>query len=278
PARPPGSRMGVLASTEHHAHARFPGPRTVGTGSTKAGAAGRHLIRPSITGDRTQPAEARAGEAQAGVSAQPAAQTLTFLFTDLEGSTRRWEQFPQAMRAALQRHDAILRDAVEGSQGRIVKATGDGMLAVFPSAVGAVSATLAAQRGLAAEPWGETGALRVRMALHSGEAEARGGDYFGPTVNRAARIMAAGHGGQVLLSGATAALVSDERPAGSTLRDLGEHRLKDLERPERLFQLVHPDLTADFPPLVTLNRRPNNLPTQTSAFVGRDGELEEVRR
>ena len=123
---------------------------------------------------------------------------------------------------------------------------------------------------------GATGALRVRMGLHAGEAATRSSDYFGPVVNRTARIMAAGHGGQVLLSAAAAALAADRLPEGADLRDLDTHRLKDLGRPERLFQLVHPDLADGFPPLATLDRRPNNLPTQTSTFVGRDAELEQI--
>jgi predicted ATPase/class 3 adenylate cyclase len=209
---------------------------------------------------------------------EPAPQTLTFLFTDLMGSTRLWERFSDAMKPALARHDAILRAAVEGSNGQVVKTTGDGLMAIFSSVAGAVTACVTAQRGLMEEPWGETGALRVRMGLHSGEAETRVGDYFGPTVIRAARIMAVGHGGQVLLSAATAALVMDQLPAGATLRDLGEHRLKDLGRPEHVFQLVHPSLAGDFPPLATLNYRPNNLPVQPSTFVGRDAELEEIRK
>jgi predicted ATPase len=209
---------------------------------------------------------------------EPASGTLTFLFTDLEGSTRRWEQFPHDMKVALERHDAILGAAVAGANGQVLKSTGDGLMAVFPSAAAAVSACLAAQRRLAEEPWGETGPLRVRMGLHAGEAQTRTGDYFGPTVNRAARIMAVGHGGQVLLSAAAAALVLDQLPDGATLLDLGSHRLKDLGRPEHLFQLVHPDLAYDFRPLVTLDRHPNNLPTQASTFVGRDGELGAIRQ
>jgi len=203
--------------------------------------------------------------------------TLTFLFTDLEGSTQLWEQFP-AMKDALERHDAILRAAVEGSNGQVVKTTGDGLMAVFESASDAVGACLSAQRGLANEPWGEAGALRVRMGLHTGVAETRVGDYFGPTVNRTARIMGAGHGGQVLLSSAAAALILDMLPAGATLRDLGEQRLKSLGRPERVFQLVHPGLASDFPPLMTLSRQAGNLPTQASAFVGREAELEQIEK
>ena len=207
---------------------------------------------------------------------EPASGTVIFLFTDIEGSTRLWERFPQAMEAALERHDQILRAAVAASNGQVVKTTGDGMMVVFSSAAAAVRACLAAQRDLAAESWGATGPLRVRMGVHAGEPASRSSDYFGPVVNRAARIMAAGHGGQVLLSAAAAELVADRLAAGAGLRDLGLHRLKDLGRPERLFQLVHPDLGDGFPPLATLDRRPNNLPTQTSTFVGRDAELAQI--
>jgi predicted ATPase/class 3 adenylate cyclase len=205
-----------------------------------------------------------------------ASQTLAFLFTDIEGSTRLWEQHRQPMKEALERHDAILREAVESSNGQVVKSTGDGLMAVFGSAADGVTACLKAQDGLARAPWGETGALRVRMALHAGEAARRNGDYYGPTLNRTARVMSAGHGGQVLLSAAAAALVMDQLPKGSTLRDLGEQRLKDLGRPERVFQLVHPDLPASFPPLVTLSHRTSELPDQPSVFVGRAAELKEI--
>jgi predicted ATPase/class 3 adenylate cyclase len=205
-----------------------------------------------------------------------ASQTLAFLFTDIEGSTRLWEKYRKPMKDALERHDAILREAVESSNGQVVKSTGDGLMAVFGSAADGVGACLKAQHDLACAPWGETGALRVRMALHVGEAAKRNGDYYGPTLNRTARVMSAGHGGQVLLSAAAAALVMDELPEGSTLRDLGEHRLKDLGRPERVFQLVHPALPVSFPPLVTLSRRTSKLPNQPSGFVGRAEELKEI--
>ena len=201
----------------------------------------------------------------------------TFLFTDVEGSTRMWEQSPAAMREALARHDAILRSAIEGADGTVVKTTGDGLMAVFDGALDAVRASVAAQRALVAEPWPDQCAIRVRMGIHTGEAESRGGDYFGPAVNRTARIMAAGHGSQILVSESTAQIVDDQLPAGIQLRDLGERRLKDLGRPERLFQVGHPSLPAEFPPLVTLDLRPNNLPTETSAFVGREAELQVIR-
>jgi predicted ATPase/class 3 adenylate cyclase len=206
----------------------------------------------------------------------PASRTLTFLFTDIEGSTRLWEQHQQAMKQALERHDAILRGSVEGARGQVVKTIGDGFMAVFDSAVDGVGACLSAQQDLMREPWGETGPLRVRMGLHAGEAAVREGDYFGPTLNRTARIMSAGHGGQVLLSAAAAALVVDQLPEGAALQDLGEHQLKGLGRAERVFQLGYPGMPGTFPPLVTPGRRRGRLPDQPSAFVGRDAELAEI--
>jgi class 3 adenylate cyclase len=208
--------------------------------------------------------------------AEVASQTLTFLFTDLEGSTELWEEHRHSMKGALARHDEILRDAVESSNGEVVKTTGDGLMAVFASPADGVNACAKAQHGLTHEAWGQTGPLRVRMGLHVGEAATREGDYFGPTLNRAARIMAVGHGGQVLLSAAAAALVVDELPSGSTLRDLGEHQLKGLGRAERVFQLVHQSLETSFPPLATRSAPPSELPAQPSAFVGREAELEEI--
>ncbi len=207
---------------------------------------------------------------------QQATRTLAFLFTDIEGSTGLWERFPESMRSSLERHDAIVRGAVEGAAGEVVKTTGDGLMAVFGSAGDGLRACLGAQLALASEPWNEAGPLRVRMGLHAGEAAASGGDYHGPAVNRAARIMAAGHGGQVLLSAVAAALALDELPKGSTLLDLGEHQLKGLGRPERIFQLVHPGLSAGFPPLATDQDRARDLPLEPSVLVGREAELEQI--
>jgi predicted ATPase/class 3 adenylate cyclase len=202
---------------------------------------------------------------------------LTFLFTDVESSTRLWERRPDAMKAALEHHDAILRDAIEGSNGRVIKTTGDGLMSVFSSAADGVEACLRAQQGLSSERWDETGPLRVRMGMHAGEAQIRAGDFFGPPVYRAARIMAAAHGGQILLSALAAELARERLPAEARLRDLGEHRLRDLLHPEHVFQLVHPRLETDFPPLRALGSRPNNLPTQTSEFLGREPELASIR-
>ena len=160
--------------------------------------------------------------------------------------------------------------------GRSVKTTGDGLMAFFASALDGVNACLQAQRNLTDEPWGETGPLRVRMGLHVGEAQPRGGDFYGPAVNRAARLMSVAHGGQVLLSAAAAGLVADLLPDEASLRDLGEHRLKGLDRPEHIFQLLHPDLVVDFPPLASIDLRPNNLPAQSTPLVGRETELAEI--
>ena len=203
--------------------------------------------------------------------------TVTFLFTDIEGSTARWEGHPDAMRAALARHDAVMRAEIVEHDGHVVKTTGDGVHAAFSRAPDALAAALAAQRRLAAEPWGEVGPLRVRMALHTGAAEERDGDYYGTAMNRVARLMSIGHGGQILLSEATTALVRDGLPAGVSLLDLGQHRLRDLTQAERVSQIVAPDLPSDFPPLASLDARPHNLPTHPTALLGRERELAEVR-
>ena len=200
--------------------------------------------------------------------------TVTFLFTDLEGSTRLWEQHPQAMRSALARHDEILRGAVESCGGVVVKSTGDGLHAAFDAAEGAVAAACAGQRGLEAEDWEGTGALRVRMGIHTGAAEFRDGDYFGPALNRAARLMAVAHGGQVLVSLATEELVRDSLDDELGLVELGEHRLRDLSRPERVFQLEMPGLASEFPAIRGLDAFPGNLPVQLSSFVGRKAEVQ----
>jgi predicted ATPase/class 3 adenylate cyclase len=202
--------------------------------------------------------------------------TVTFLFTDIEGSTRLWEKQHAAMQIALARHDAILRNAIEANNGYLFKTTGDGAHAAFAVAADAMTACLAAQRALLAYPWGEL-RIKSRMALHSGAAELRDGDYFGPPLNRAARLMGAAHGGQILVSFAAEKLVRDHLPANTTLRDMGERRLKDLIRPERVYQVIAPELPADFPPLQTLDARPNNLPAQATPFIGRESEIRAVK-
>ena len=206
-------------------------------------------------------------------SALPPTGTVTFLFTDLEGSTRLWEQYPEAMKDALARHDDILRNAIAAHDGCVVKMTGDGAHAAFGDAARAVRAAVDAQRTLAVEEWGAPDELRVRMGIHSGHAEVRDGDYFGTAVNKAARLMAVGHGGQIVCSQSTADLARDALPEGVGLLDLGEHRMRDLSRAERVFQVNAPELTADFPPLASLDAFLGNLPLQTSSFVGREREI-----
>jgi predicted ATPase/class 3 adenylate cyclase len=204
--------------------------------------------------------------------------TVTFLFTDIEGSTRLWEKHPEAMKVALARHDQLLRGAIEAHRGNVFKTIGDAFCAAFWEAEDAVAATLQFQRALAAEPWGDTGPLKVRAALNTGETQERDGDYFGPALNRVARLLSAGYGGQILLCGSTAGVVRGALPDGASLRDLGERRLKDLTHPEHVYQLYAADLPADFPPLKTLDSRPNNLPAQTTLFIGREKELEAIRQ
>ena len=201
----------------------------------------------------------------------------TLLFTDIEGSTRLWAQEPERMPLALAHHDALLRAAIESNRGSIVKMTGDGIYASFDDPLDGLHATLAVQQALA-DPAATVGVpLHVRCALHVGAVEHRDGDYFGTAVNRAARIMGAAHGGQVLISQAAAELVSDRLPAGVALRDLGSIRLRDLAHPARVFQVLRQDLRQDFPALRSLEATPNNLPLQVTSFVGRERELGELR-
>jgi predicted ATPase/class 3 adenylate cyclase len=205
--------------------------------------------------------------------------TVTLLFTDIEGSTRLWESEPERMAPALRRHDELVRSAIEAVGGYVFKTVGDAYCAAFWTAEAAVRAALSAQRALGSQSWPTSRPVRVRMGLHTGACEERNGDYFGPVVNRVARLEAVAHGGQVVLSGTTAGLVSGSLPDGAALRDLGLHRLKDLGRPEQMFQLEAPFLESSFPPLSSLDNPelPNNLPSVVSAFVGRDRELADVR-
>ena len=200
----------------------------------------------------------------------------TFLLTDIAGSTRLWEEHGDAMGAALAIHDELLRSAITMNGGVVVKTMGDGMLAVFDRAIAAVDAALQAQRALRDTAWGPTGPIRVRMAVHSGTAESREGDFFGQALNRDARILAIGHGGQVLLSAVAAALTRERLPADVDLLDLGSHRLRDLDRPEQVFQVAVADLPREFPPLRSLSTRRSNLPVPLTSFVGRQRELAEV--
>ena len=204
--------------------------------------------------------------------------TVTFLFTDIEGSTALWERDRVAMREAVARHLAILQNLITAHHGVLYKTH----RRWHPSRLhlrrrratgGPGEPTRAPGRRPGPSP---PGPLRVRMALHTAAAEPLHGDYLAPGLNRLARLLAAGHGGQMLLSLATQELARDALPAGVTLRDLGEHPLRDLYRPERVFQLLHPDLPADFPPLRTLATRPNNLPLQPTPFLGREEQVARV--
>jgi predicted ATPase/class 3 adenylate cyclase len=206
--------------------------------------------------------------------------TVTFLMTDIEGSTRLWEKDSASMQQALARHDNLASKHVREARGQLVEAgrEGDSILAVFERATDALGCALRLQTAFAGEAWPAGAELRVRIALHSGEANLRGGHYYGTAVYRCARLLAVGHGGQILVSQATEQLGRDLLPQGAHLEELGWHRLKDLVRPEQLYQLSHADLRADFPALRSLDSRPHNLPTQTTSFVGRDEELVAVAK
>jgi predicted ATPase/class 3 adenylate cyclase len=202
----------------------------------------------------------------------------TFLFTDIEGSTRLWEQEPERMRHALACHDAIARAAVEGNRGLVVKTTGDGVHAAFDDPLDAVNAALQLQRAFG-DPQSTNGiALQVRCGVHVGAVQRRDEDFYGTAVNRGARIMSAAHGGQVLVSHAVATLVADRLLPEIALRDLGSVRLRDLAQAERIYQVVDPELRADFPALRSLEATPNNLSHQITSFVGRERELAEVKK
>ncbi len=203
--------------------------------------------------------------------------TITFLFTDVEGSTRRWASGREAMAEALRRHDALVGGTIRSHGGEVFKTIGDAFCSAFATASEALAAALAAQHALGAEDFSAVDGIRVRMAVHTGTADQRDGDFFGPAVNRVARLLAAGHGGQVLVSAAGAELLHGEMPPHCGLRDLGSHRLKDLARPERLYQLEAPGLRADFPPPNTLDAFPNNLPLQPTSFVGREDDVDRLK-
>lgn len=210
--------------------------------------------------------------------------TVTFLFSDIEGSTKLWQQHPDAMKAALARHNEILHKSIADHDGYVFKTVGDEFCAAFDTAPEALAAALAIQRTLHTEDWSvgaglsRPAGIKVRMALHTGTAELRDGDYFGVTLSRVAYLMAAGHGDQTLLSAATQELVRDHLPEDVTLQALGKHRLRDLEHAEQIFKLVAADLPVDFPPLRTLEDYRHNLPLQLTSFIGREKEMADVKR
>ncbi len=202
---------------------------------------------------------------------------ITFLFTDIEGSTRLWDKAPATMHRALDRHDSLLRQAIEMQDGYVFKTMGDEFCAAFAGAKQALHAALEAQRKLNAEVWPAETPIHVRMGMHSGYAEVSAGDYMGPPLNHVARLMAAGHGGQILLSASTRQMLAEALPKDVSLLDLGEHRLKDIGRTEHIYQVQAQDLPNKFPPLRASQTLLNNLPTQLTSFVGREKELGAVK-
>ncbi len=208
---------------------------------------------------------------------------ITFAFTDIEGSTARWERDRVAMQDAVRRHDAILQRAIAEHGGHVFKTIGDAFCSAFATPQNAIIAMLAAQQALSVEDFSAVDGLRVRTAIHTGSAEVRGGDYFGPALNKVARLLAIGHGGQVLMTAEAAALVDHALPADTSLRDLGAYHLKDFTEPQRLYQMLAPGLPVEFPPLRSLGTLPSDLSIVDAAefhsvpsFSGRDDELAAV--
>ncbi|MBV8372127.1 MAG: adenylate/guanylate cyclase domain-containing protein, partial [Candidatus Eremiobacteraeota bacterium] len=202
--------------------------------------------------------------------------TVAFLFTDIEGSTARWDRDRNAMQEALRRHDSIMRATIEASRGQVFKTIGDAFCAAFERAADALDAAIRAQRAIDAEDWRAVNGLRVRMALDVGETDERDGDYFGPAVNRVARLLSAGHGGQVLTSAAIANSVATQLPTGIGLRSLGTLPLRGMRQPEHVFQVTAPGMRSLFKPLRALETPPNNLPRQVTSFVGRQTDVDAV--
>jgi predicted ATPase/class 3 adenylate cyclase/DNA-binding CsgD family transcriptional regulator len=204
---------------------------------------------------------------------------VTLLFTDIEDGIRLWEADPEAMADASGRHNCIVGEQIESAGGQVFKTVGEAFRAVFADPSAALASAVAVQRAAGAEPWPPGMPIRVRMALHSGACVERDGDYFGPVVSRAARLLAVGHGGQVLVTGVTYELLADRLPGGIGFRDLGDHRLQDLGRAERVFQVTGPGLAGEFGPLRSLDDPAlrHNLPSQPTSFVGRAAELAELR-
>jgi len=204
--------------------------------------------------------------------------TLAFLFTDIEGSTQRWEARREAMQTAVERHEAVVRSAVERHHGYVFKTVGDAFCCAFATAADALAAAFAIQSGLGAEDFDAVGGLTVRIGVHVGSAQERDGDYFGPAVNRVARLMSIGHGGQLLLSNTAYELVREVAPSDAEFIDLGSHNLKDLTQPERVWQATIAGMAREFSALRSVASYPNNLPLQVTAFFGREDDIDEVKR
>jgi predicted ATPase/class 3 adenylate cyclase len=257
--------------------AMIDGTRAAGTVSYRTFGTARELERLLADDLAVLLSERFAGEP--GGADLPAG-TVTFLLTDIEGSTRLWETVPDAMQVALERHNRLLIGVIEDHGGVVVTSRGEGdsFFAVFSGAVAAVEAAGDCQLRLGSEPWPAGAALRVRMGLHTGEARADGSERVDHApINRCARVKAAAHGGQVLLTNTTRDLVEGRLGGGFGLKNLGEFRLRDLAEPELIYQLTHADLPADFPPLATIAERPGNLPLPVSSFIGRERELEQTK-
>ncbi len=208
--------------------------------------------------------------------AEPPTGIVTFVFTDIEGSTDLVQTLGDGYRALQERHDEIIQAAITAQGGHVVRTEGDAFFVTFQNPIQAVRAVVAAQRDLAGFDWPSAEPLQVRMGLHTGHGVLGGGDYIGIDVNRAARIAAAASGGQILVSDATRAMVEYDLPDGVALRDLGRHRLKDIVHPEHLFDVVIDGLRTEFPPIRSLDARPNNLPLQLTSFVGRADEIAQA--
>jgi class 3 adenylate cyclase len=234
-------------------------------------------VVPEAVGSTTAPT---AAAASASSNRLPSG-TVTFLFTDIEGSAALAQHYPAALPLLLTRHHAILRDSIEAHHGHVFKITGDAFCAAFDTATNTLQAALQAQRQLQNEPW-QPAAINVRMGIHTGAAQAGaseevGGGYDGYlTLTRAQRVMSAAHGGQVLLSNTSAELVHGQLPEGITLRDMGEHHLKGLLTPERVWQVAAVELRSDFPPLMARSASRNNLPAQPTPLIGRAAEVREL--
>ena len=224
------------------------------------------MVAPFLSGSSGRPPKDESGPVQ-----------VEGLRVDRQIAQKRWESHREAMDDAVKRHDALLRDAIDRHNGYVFKAIGDAFCVAFARVSDAVTTAFEAQRALSEEDFSAVGGLPIRIALHAGEASERNGDYFGPAVNRVARLMSIGHGGQILLSGVTRDLAHSDLPAGVTLLDLGSHRLKDLTEPEQVWQLTIAGLTAEFPALKSLDTIPNNLPIAPTSFRGREHDLEEVK-
>ena len=239
-------------------------------------AAIRYMLSGPISASRT--AERIRPRPNLNVVASSPSGTVAFLFTDIEGSTFRWEAYPAAMKEAVRRHDALVRASIERHGGTVFKTVGDAFCAAFHGVPDAAAAALDAQSALAAEDWDQVDGVRVRMAIHAGEADQRDGDYFGPNLNRVARLLAIGHGGQILFSSPAKHLAQTALPNGASLRDLGDHGLKDIAAPERVYQLVHSDVDEISIPLRSIGIVPHNLPAQLTTFVGRSAESDAIQR